>query len=114
MTFIDFISTYWSSIVVVLAVLVALVFLVRKGYLKYAKQIVFYLVCEAESKFGNGTGTLKYAAVTAWLYEKLPLVCKFFFTQKQLDRMIEEAVKSMKEWLSSDENIALPDFKTKE
>lgn len=101
MSFVDFITLHWSSIVAVVLLIVALVILVKKGYTKYAKQIVFYLVCEAEAEFGSGTGTLKYAAVTAWLYDKLPAICKFFFTEKQIDTLIEDAVVQMKEWLES-------------
>ena len=109
MSFIDFLVAHWSSILVVILFIVALIVLIRKGYTKYAKQICFYLVCEAESEFGKGTGALKYAAVTSWLYERLPAICKFFFTEKQIDCLIEEAVKQMKEWLDTDEKAVLPD-----
>ena len=112
MSFADFFVAHWSSILVVVLFIVALVVLVKKGYAKYAKQICFYLVCEAESEFGNGTGAIKYAAVTSWLYDKLPSVCKFFFTEKQIDNMIEEAVTQMKEWLSANEKAVLPDKTT--
>lgn len=112
MSFIDFVTTHWSSILVVVLFIGALVVLIKKGYAKYAKQICFYLVCEAEEEFGSGTGALKYAAVTSWLYDKLPAVCKFFFTEKQIDRMIEEAVVQMKDWLSTNEKAVLPDKTT--
>lgn len=103
MSFVDFVAQHWSSILIVLLFIVALIIMVKKGYTKYAKQICFYLVCEAEAKFGGGTGTLKYAAVTSWLYDKLPAVCKFFFTEKQIDKLIEDAVSLMKDWLVSDD-----------
>lgn len=103
MSLIEFTTLHWSSILVVILFIAALVILVKKGYTKYAKQIVFYLVCEAEAEFGSGTGTLKYAAVTAWLYDKLPAICKFFFTEKQVDKLIEDAVVQMKDWLSVNE-----------
>lgn len=101
MSFVDFIAQYWSSILAVLVFAVLLVILAKSGYTKYAKQICFYLVCKAESEFGSKTGTLKYAAVTTWLYEKLPMICRFFFTEKQIDTLIEEAVSQMKTWLDS-------------
>lgn len=100
MSFVDFVQANWSSIIVVILFILAMIVLVKKGYTKYAKQICFYLVCKAEEEFGGGTGTLKYAAVTAWLYEKLPAICKFFFTESQIDDLIETAVTEMKEWLS--------------
>ena len=101
MAFISFVSTYWSSILVVVLFIVLLIVLIKKGYTKYAKQICFYLVCQAEAEFGNGTGTLKYAAVTSWLYDRLPVICKIFLTEKQVDTLIEDAVTQMKEYLSS-------------
>lgn len=100
MSFIDFITLHWSSVLVVILFIVAMVILVKRGYNKYVKQICFYLVCEAEAQFGGGTGSLKYAAVTSWLYDRLPAVCKFFFTEKQIDKLIEDAVSKMKNWLS--------------
>lgn len=103
MSFIDFITLHWSSILVTILFIIGLIILVKNGYTKYAKQIVFYLVCEAEAEFGSGTGTLKYAAVTSWLYDKLPAICKFFFTEKQIDTLIEDAVDEMKEWLSTND-----------
>lgn len=107
MSFVDFITAHWSSILVVVLFIAALVILIKKGYTKYVKQICFYLVCEAEEKFGSGTGALKYAAVTSWLYDKLPVICKFFFTEKQVDRFIEEAVTQMKDWLNTQEKPVL-------
>lgn len=103
MSFVEFITQYWSSILVVVLSIVAIVVLIKLGYKKYAKQICFYLVCTAEKQFGSGTGTLKYAAVTAWLYERLPLICKLFFTEKQIDNLIETSVQKMKEWLSNND-----------
>lgn len=103
MSFVDFIVNYWSSILVVILFIVVCVILVKKGYAKYVKQICFSLVCDAESAFGSGTGALKYAAVTTWLYDKLPAVCKLLFTEKQIDAFIEDAVAKMKEWLKTND-----------
>lgn len=103
MSLVDFITAHWSSILVVILLIVVLIVLVKKGYVKYAKQICFYLVCEAEAQFGSGTGTLKYAAVTSWLYDRLPAICKFIFTEKQIDKFIEDAVVQMKDWLSAND-----------
>ena len=109
MSFVEFISAYWSSVLVVLLFITVSVILIKKGYIKYVKQVCFYLVCKAEEEFGSGTGALKYAAVTSWLYDRLPLICRFFFTEKQIDNMIEEAVSQMKEWLDTKEKAVLTD-----
>ena len=44
---------------------------------------------------------MKYAAVTTWLYERLPAIAKFIFTTKQIDIMIESASSRMKEYLKN-------------
>lgn len=95
----EFLAQYWDSILVVVLFIVICIVLVKKGSAKYVKQMLFYLVTQAEAEFGSGTGDLKYAAVTTWLYEKLPAILKFFFTAKQIDAMIEAAVDQMKEYL---------------
>lgn len=100
---IDFLAQYWDSILVVVLFIVACIFLVRKGSTVYVKQMLFYLVTQAEAEFGSGTGELKYAAVTTWLYEKMPVILKFFFTAKQIDKLIETAVTEMKEYLNKND-----------
>ena len=99
----NFLATYWDSILCIILFIVVLIALVRKGYGYYAKQILFYLVTKAEAEFGGGTGQLKYAAVTTWLYEKLPAIAKFILTPKTVDNLIEEAVAQMKKYLEANE-----------
>lgn len=96
---IEFLAQYWDSILVVVLFIVACIILVRKGSAGYVKQMLFYLVTQAEAEFGSGTGDLKYAAVTTWLYERIPVIVKLFFTAKQIDALIEAAVEQMKEYL---------------
>lgn len=98
----NFLVANWDSVLVVVVVAIGLVVLVRKGASKQVYQILFYLVSEAEAQFGNGTGVLKYSAVTTWLYESLPTIVTILFTAKQIDEMIENAVQDMKKYL--DEN----------
>jgi len=98
-TMIEYLTQYWDSILVVVLFIAFCIVLVRKGSAKYVNQMLFYLVTQAEAEFGSGTGDLKYAAVTTWLYERIPAILKFFFTAKQIDAMIEAAVEQMKEYL---------------
>lgn len=103
----DFITTHWDSIAFAILFLLFLLLLVKKGAKKQVNKILFYLVTKAENEFGNGTGQLKYAAVTAWIYERLPSITKFLFTAKQIDKMIEDAVDRMKEYLSKNKEAKL-------
>lgn len=100
----QFVVNYWDSILVVILFIVICIVLVKRGATSYVKQMLFYLVTKAEAEYGSGTGDLKYAAVTTWLYERMPAIIKFFFTAKQIDAMIEAAVQQMKEYLSTNES----------
>lgn len=101
---IEFLTDYWDSMLVIVLFIVICIVLVRKGSTQYVKQMLFYLVTRAEAEYGSGTGELKYAAVTTWLYERMPAIIKFFFTAKQIDAMIEAAVQQMKDYLSKNES----------
>lgn len=94
-------NTYLILAIAALAILAILYAGIRMGYKKQIAQILFYLVVQAEKQFGGGTGEFKFTAVSAWLYERMPIVARWFFTQKQIDILIEEAVQRMKEYLSS-------------
>lgn len=103
----ELILNNWDSILTIILFIVFLLFLVKKGAIKQVNEILFYLVTEAEREFGNGTGSLKYAAVTTWLYDRLPTIIKILFTDKQIDEMIEQAVKDMKEYLDTNKDAQL-------
>lgn len=98
---INFLISNWNSVLFVLISIIVLIFLYRRGAKKKVYEILFYLVILAEEEFGSGTGQLKFAAVTTWIYDKLPAITKLLFTTKQIDNMIEEAVNKMKEYLES-------------
>ena len=97
----NLIMNNWDSVLVVILFVIAVILMLRRGAKKQVNEMLFYLVTEAEDYFGSGTGQLKYAAVVTWLYERLPAIVRFIFTQKQIDEMIEEAVQRMKQYLES-------------
>jgi hypothetical protein len=53
------------------------------------------LVAEAEEKFGNGTGTIKYSYVVSQIYGRAPPFLKMFLTEKMIDTLIETAVNEL-------------------
>lgn len=90
------------AISIALLVLIAAIFVaVRLGYKKQVNEILFWLVTKAEQEFGSGTGELKFAAVSAWIYERLPIATRIFFTVDQIDDLIEDAVSRMKLYLTT-------------
>lgn len=96
---IDLLVSNWDSVLVVILFLILIIYLIRRDQVKKVNEMLFYLVTVAENEFGNGTGVLKYAAVTTWLYDRLPAIFKILITDKQLDKMIEKSVVDMKEYL---------------
>lgn len=104
---IDFIIQNWDSAVVVILFIMTMLVLLKKGATKQVNEILFFLVTEAEAQFGGGTGQLKYAAVVAWLYERLPVVVRLLFTEKQIDLLIENAVIRMKKYLDSNKDAKI-------
>lgn len=96
------------TVIIPIVVIVILILLLQTKYKKYAAEILFYLVTEAEKEFGGGTGQLKYSAVFTWLYEKLPALAKLILPKRVISDLIEAAVSKMKEYLES--NIKANEF----
>lgn len=105
MNIIYFLLANWDSVLVVLGFIVVCVVLVKRGETKILKHILFNLVTQAEREFGSGTGALKYAAVSDWIYQRLPAVLKLLFTEKDIDTMIEAALTEAKKKWDTNENM---------
>lgn len=69
------------------------------------KLILFNLVTQAEKQFGSGTGSLKYAAVADWIYQRIPAVLKLLFTSSDIEKMIEAALEEAKKAWGANENL---------
>ncbi len=83
---------------------VVLFFAAYKGGLeRYAKQLLVCLVDMAEQSYGSGTGKLKYSAVAAKLYDMMPKIFKFIFSERAIAAMIEQAVADMKKSIGKSE-----------
>lgn len=99
----EFIHQHFDSIATVLICLIALgalILLTKSKYSALAKRILLSLVVAAEAKFGDGTGEIKYSYVADKLHDKMPLVVQLLFTERDISRMIEEAVAKMKDYLT--------------
>lgn len=97
----EYLMANWESLVVVLVFIAGLLVLLRFGKVDTVRKIVLSLVVQAEKTLGSGTGELKYAYVIDHLYDKLPAIISFLFTKKEIDNMIEDSVKKLKDVLSS-------------
>ena len=100
-----FLAKNWDSVLVVVAFLAVVVVLIKRGETKILKQILFNLVTQAEKQFGSGTGSLKYAAVADWIYQRIPAVLKLLFTSSDIEKMIEAALEEAKKAWGANENL---------
>lgn len=105
MNVLTFLAKNWDSVLVVVAFLALVVALIKRGETKILKQILFNLVTQAEKQFGSGTGSLKYAAVADWIYQRIPAVLKLLFTSSDIEKMIEAALEEAKKAWGTNENL---------
>lgn len=105
MNVLTFLAKNWDSVLVVVAFLAVVVVLIKRGETKILNRILFNLVTQAEKQFGSGTGSLKYAAVADWIYQRIPAVLKLLFTSSDIEKMIEAALEEAKKAWGANENL---------
>lgn len=101
MIIIDFIKTYWLDILIGIGLVIGLVYMYVEGNKSFVRGIVLDLVREAELMLGEKTGELKYAYVVNKIYERLPKILTLFLTQSYINRLIEEGVYILKDYLDN-------------
>ena len=102
----EFLKSNIANIVVVLLAVMAMIIAVRFGYINKVKQVLLYLVTEAERIYGGKTGEIKFAWVAEKIYSMLPTIVKMFISTETIEMLINKAVEDMKEYLSSNNNAA--------
>lgn len=105
MGIIKFLLGSWDSILVVVGFVIFVVVLIKRGEIKILESILYRLVTQAEKELGTGTGSLKYATVSDWVYQRLPAILKFLFTAKDIDNLIEAALTEAKKKWESNESL---------
>lgn len=98
----NFIVTYWDSILVVLAFIALIVFLALRGKKDIIHKMLYALCDEAEKLYGSGTGKLKFAYVMEKAYSMMPAIIKVFITYDTFEWWIEEALMKLKADLKED------------
>ncbi|MGF7056452.1 hypothetical protein [Brassicibacter mesophilus] len=101
----DFFKTYWLDLLLVVIFICLLAFSYKRGKKKFVKQVVLSLVIQAEKALGSGTGDLKYNLVVTNIYKVLPFILRLLITEKELDKLIQDAVDYLKEYLQRDKNL---------
>lgn len=105
MSIIQFMAANWDSVLVVLTFLVLVVVLIKHGQTKILKKILFNLVTQAEKQFGGGTGSMKFAAVADWIYQRIPAVIKLLLTEQDIADMIEAVLEEAKKAWGANDNL---------
>lgn len=93
----DFLTTYWPSLVVVAAFIAVIVILALRGKKQIIYKMLYVLVTEAENRYGSGKGAEKFAEVMTEIYSRLPVIIKVFISYDTLARWIEEVLAQAKE-----------------
>ncbi|MBU5438271.1 hypothetical protein KQI42_09640 [Tissierella sp. MSJ-40] len=96
MAIFNFLISNWDSVLVVVGFIILVAVLIKRGEKKILNNILYRLVTQAEREFGAGTGELKFAVVSDWVYERLPAILRILFTAKDIDKMIETALEEAK------------------
>ena len=105
MNVINFIVSYWDSILIVLAAATALVLFWVRGQKNIVYKILYSLVTEAEKQFGGGSGELKLSYVIERIYKMLPAVLRVFISAERLEAWIDEVLATAKEKWAVNANI---------
>ena len=100
----EFLKNNIANIVVVVVFIGVLILAVRFGYINKVKQVLLYLVTEAERIYGGKTGEIKFAWVAEKIYSMLPTIVKMFISTETIEMLINKAVEDMKEYLLSNNN----------
>ncbi|EOD01401.1 hypothetical protein [Caldisalinibacter kiritimatiensis] len=101
----DIFAFNWGWVVLGILAIVTLLYLYKRGNEDLVKKIILSLVVRAEKTLGSKTGELKYAMVVNLAYKHIPSSLRLFFSKKEIDNMIEEAVRFLKEYLSEGRDL---------
>ncbi|MHB1152112.1 MAG: hypothetical protein ACYCWE_09555 [Eubacteriales bacterium] len=108
MGILNFLLTYWDSILLVAVLLTVLIVLYVKGEKRILDLITFAALTEAERQYKGGTGPLKKSAVIAKIYSIIPVILKIIISEDQIGRWIETALAAAKKkWA---ENTAIENY----
>ncbi len=88
-----------------IVIIVGVVLFAKKGETEILKSVLLSLIVEAEKQYGDGTGAMKLATVTDWLYQRIPLYLQPFFTAEELTQLVEKAVVDAQGAWESNKNL---------
>ena len=98
----------WDNVAVILGAIIALIIRIRQNGKGELKNIALKYITDAEKEFDSNMGTIKFATVAEKLYNKIPSAVRIFFTKKDIEKLIESTLKTMKDQLK--DNTSLQEY----
>lgn len=92
-------------IVVCIIIIAITVYLIRYRQ-DILKKAALYAVAKAEEAWGSNTGRIKFAEAYTYIKKNYPVIT-FFVSEAQLSKLIEDALASLKEIITTKEIIAM-------
>ena len=96
----EFLNANLGNILFIAVIIIAIIVAIKIGYIKQVKQMLLAIVIEAESKYGDKTGKLKFAYVAEQIYKFLPSLARVFISADLIEELINDAVEQMKDYLA--------------
>lgn len=106
MNLINFLIANWDSVLLILVVIAAIIYICFRGGKSVVFKMLYAMVTEAEKTYGGGTGSLKLATVIENLYPKLPIVVRLFVTANTLQNWVETVLTEAKSIWEKNSEIA--------
>lgn len=111
MTFVNFIQEQWSTIILIVMAIVAIILFVVK-FLKLSptqqkeriKTALLAIVTEMEKQYGPKTGVVKRSQAYSQLVKLFP-VLTIFLSQETFDKLLEESLTILNISLQSNEKV---------
>lgn len=91
----QWIQSYGVETLVILVIIVALLVYTYKNKQGLLAKAALYAVTKAEEAWGSNMGKIKFSEVYTYLQKQYPIVT-FFFTEKQITLIIEDALEKLK------------------
>ena len=88
-------QSYGIEALVILIIVIALLVYVYKNKKGLLAKAALYAVTKAEEAWGSNMGKIKFSEVYTYLQKQYPIVT-FFFTEKQITLIIEDALEKLK------------------
>lgn len=103
----NFLKENWLGIAIIILFAAGCIVAIRMGYINKVKQVLLYLVTEAERIYGGKTGEIKFAWVAEKIYAMLPPIVKMFISTRTIEFLINWGVDEMKKYLTENQQAKI-------